>query len=61
GSTIEQHPKPLVATVWIVVINPSTRGFSMSSGERQPCDHAVTSSLLPRDEKRSMPLHGFAS
>jgi hypothetical protein len=28
----------------IVVINPSTRGFAMSSGERQPRDHAVISS-----------------
>ncbi|MGW5689329.1 hypothetical protein, partial [Nonomuraea sp. NPDC003754] len=54
GSTIEQHPKPLVATVWIVVINPSIRGFSMWSGERRPCDHAVTSAPLPGDEKRSL-------
>jgi hypothetical protein len=26
-SLVEQHPRPLVVTVMVVVINPSTRGF----------------------------------
>ncbi|WP_344477668.1 hypothetical protein [Nonomuraea monospora] len=38
----------------IVVINPSTRGFAMSAGEREPCDHAVISSLPLRDENGSV-------
>jgi P pilus assembly chaperone PapD len=27
GCTMEQHPRPLVVTDPVVVINPSTRGF----------------------------------
>ncbi|MEV4400244.1 hypothetical protein, partial [Nonomuraea sp. NPDC049607] len=38
----------------IVVINPSTRGFAMSSGERQPRDHAVISNPPHGDENGSL-------
>jgi hypothetical protein len=42
GGTIEKHLKLLVATVWIVVINPSTRSFLLSPAEPRRCDHPVT-------------------
>lgn len=38
----------------IVVINPFSRGFAMSSGERHSRDHAVISSPPPVDENGSM-------
>jgi integrase len=40
-----------------VVINPSTEGFSMPSGERRTHDHAVTSSPLPG----GVPVHVVAA
>lgn len=38
----------------IVVINPSTRGFAMPSGECRSCDHAVISSPPHGDENGSL-------
>ncbi|WP_433513473.1 hypothetical protein ACQP2T_59520 [Nonomuraea sp. CA-143628] len=54
GGTVEQHLKLLVATVWVVVINPSTRSFFMSPAEHRHRDHAVTRAPAKEPEKGSL-------
>ncbi|MEV0828176.1 hypothetical protein [Nonomuraea rubra] len=53
GGTTEKHLKLLVATVWIVVINPSTRSFLLLPAELRHLDHAVTKALAAEPEKGS--------
>ena len=55
GGTIEKHLKLLVATVWIVVINPSTRSFLLLAAEPRHRDHAVTRALAAEPGKGSLP------
>ncbi len=50
GQQIEQHPRPLAVTEVIAVINPSTRGFAMSSDERHSHYHDVISNPPSGDE-----------
>jgi hypothetical protein len=58
GGTVEKHLKLLVATVWVVVINPSTRSFFMSPAEHRHCDHAVTRAPAKEPEKGSVSVRG---